>query len=83
MNRPPYADLHDLSEDQRIEEIGKMVMGQRKTVGFVVDSEPGKATRYIQKLQAKFPGIQVLGQWPGPVAKAISIKVGPPSYSKN
>lgn len=54
-------------------------MRHRKTVGFVVDADPGKADRYIAKLKEKFPGIVVLGKFAGPVKNTVSVKVGPPA----
>lgn len=72
-----YADIADHDEDTRIDIIGRTVMGQKKTVAFVTDGEPGKAQRYIDKLQSRFPGIRVLEQWNGPVPDTVTVKVGP------
>lgn len=78
MKKPSgFADLHELSEDQRIEVIGRTVVEMGKTVGVVVDDEPGKAERYIRKLRERFPGAVVLSQEKGPVAGAVTLKIGP------
>lgn len=73
-----YADLGVLDEDKRIDIIGARAMKLGQTVAFVTDADPGKADRYISKLQAKFPGIVVLGRFNGPVPNTVTVKVGPP-----
>ena len=75
--RPSYADLGDFDEDKRIDMIGRQVMSMKpgQIVLIVTDDEPGKPERYIEKLQAKYPGIVVLGTGPGPVVNTIGIKV--------
>lgn len=80
---PKYADLGDFDEDKRIDIIGEAVMKKGITVGFIVDDIPGKPERYIEKLKAKFPGIQILYKGKCPVAKTISVKVGPPVTNPN
>ena len=74
-----YSDLSDLSEDERIKQIGSSVMdvGEYKTVGFVVEDHD-KADRYIGKLKDSFPGINIIGKGPGPIADTVLVKVGPP-----
>jgi hypothetical protein len=52
-------------------------MGGKLTVGFITDDDPGKAERYISKLQHGFPGIRVIYKGPGPVAETVLVKVGP------
>jgi hypothetical protein len=81
---PLYADLGDLPEDQRIEAIGKAVMGGSKSSGdkpimaaFVVEDDE-KADRYIKKLQERFPGIRVIDRFKGPVPGTISVRVAEP-----
>lgn len=79
----PYRDIADLSEDDRIQMIGEKTMKAGKVVGFFVDDdslEPGKADRYIQKLQERFPGIRVTHRGPGLVAGTTLIKVEPPLH---
>lgn len=60
-------DLADLREDARIDMIGRAVM-RGKVVGVVVDKDPGKAERYIQKVQERFPAARVVGRGEGPIA---------------
>lgn len=81
--QPVYADLGDFEEDQRIDAIGHMAMAHGKTVAFVTDADPGKADRYIRKLQERFPGIRVIERFDGPVAGTVSVKVGPPDPERN
>ena len=78
MKTPFYADIADHDEDKRIEIIGHTVMTHRKTVAFITDADPGKCDRYIKKLTDRFPGIVILGRYAGPIAKTVSVKVGPP-----
>lgn len=79
MSRPAYMDLGEHGEDVRIDAIGSVAMKHQKTVGFVTDDEPGKAERYISKLQKRFPGILILERGMGPVPNTVLIKVGPPT----
>lgn len=72
--KPFYADLGDLKEDDRIEQIAQ-VAKTGKVVGFVTDDEPGKADRYIAKLKARVPNLTVLQQGDGPVAFTILVTV--------
>ncbi len=78
-----YADLGDLEEDKRIDLIGRYVMNKLKTAAVVVDDIPGKSDRYISKLRKRFPGIEIVEQGQGPVAKTWVIKVGPPNVENN
>lgn len=73
---PMYADLFELSEDERIDTIGHMVTEHGKTIGFVVETT-AKADRYIKKLKKKYPTVTVLDQGPGPVKNTILVRVGP------
>lgn len=79
MKKPVYADLSAHGEDVRIDAAGRAAMHHKKIVGIIVDDVPGKPERYIEKLKQRFPGITVIGQWKGPTAGAVLIKVGPPS----
>jgi hypothetical protein len=91
MNRPrgqrkkpaAYIDLHSIDEDKRIDTIGHAVMVHRSIADVITDAEPGKAERYIAKLKAKFPGIQILERFDGPTPGAVTVKVGPPAESSN
>jgi hypothetical protein len=76
---PPFLDLGDLGEDERIRKIGNYVTELGKVASVVVDDEPGKLLRYVTKLQAWFPGIRILSQGKGPVANTAWVKVGPPT----
>ena len=75
---PAFIDLADHEEDFRIGQIGHAAMVNKITVSFVTDSEPGKADRYISKLQERFPGIRIIARGDGPVADTVWVKVGPP-----
>lgn len=73
-----YADLHKLTENQRIDMIGKAALNTApgRHVAFVVESMD-KAERYIKKLKAKFPGITI--QEPikdVPLPGMITVKAG-------
>lgn len=69
-----YLDVHVLEEDKRIDLIGKACVNGG-TIAFIVDSEPGKADRYVRKLKEKFPGIHVLGRFDGPVPNVVTVKI--------
>lgn len=74
---PFYEDLADQPEDERIQRIGEEVMKRGRVCAVCVDDEPDKPERYIRKLTAKFPGLQVLDRFPGPVPGVVTINVGP------
>lgn len=69
-----YQDLGDSPEDVRIAKIGEAAE-TGATVAFVTDSDPGKADRYVQKLLTRFPALEVIGRFDGPVAGTVSVKV--------
>lgn len=69
-----YADLADLPEDERIR-IAAETAARGHVVGVVVDDEPGKPERYIQKLAA-YP-VRIIDRRAGPVANTILIRIGP------
>lgn len=73
-----FHDLADSPEDDRIEAIGYKTMHGTGTVMFVTDDEPGKADRYIEKLQHRFPGIRLVSRGSGPVKGTVWVKVAPP-----
>jgi hypothetical protein len=81
-----YADLADLDEDARIEQIGNAALSGRQTsedkpliIGFVVDDDGGvKGDRYVKKLQDRFPTIRIIDRHKGPVPQTELIRVGPP-----
>lgn len=75
MNKPPYLDLADLPENDRITAIGNMAM-TGKVVAFIVEDDE-KADRYLTKLRAKFPKVVEVERLPNvPIKDVVSIKVG-------
>ena len=70
-----YLDTADAPEDDRIELIGKTAMKATGTIAFIVDDEPDKPERYIRKLLAKFPELEVDKQMRGPVKDAITVTI--------
>jgi len=78
MKKPEgFVDLHALSEDERIDMIGHAVTVHGKTVGVLIDDQPGKVERYRRKLRDRFPAAVVLDQTSGPVEGVVTIRVGP------
>lgn len=75
--KPMYVDLYSLEEDDRINQIGRVVVEQGKTAAFITDDDPGKVERYISKLTERFPGLEVIGKFPGLVPNTVLVKVGP------
>ena len=79
----PYIDLHTIKEDERIEAIGQTAYcekhGDYPKIAFVVDLEGAdgfeKADRYIGKLLAKFPELEVTMKAKGPTPGAVSVIV--------
>lgn len=56
-----FADLSSLSEDERIETVGKFSLANPgKKIGLPTDNVPGKPERYKQKLEAQFPTLTVV-----------------------
>lgn len=75
----PFADLHNLEEDKRIDLIGHRAADHKKIVGFMVDrdgEDRSKGDRYIAKLKEKFPMLTVMWRGDGPVDAVETIKVG-------
>lgn len=79
-----YVDLHSLSDEQRIDVIGKTIMAAPKgsadqpvMVGVVVDN-PAKAARYIAMMKNQFPSVRVIDQQPMGVAETVAIRFGEP-----
>jgi hypothetical protein len=72
-----YADLHALSEDERIGVIGHTVTAHGKTVAVCVDDQPAKVERYKRKLRERFPSVVILDTTKGPVKGVVTIRVGP------
>lgn len=72
-----YQDLTSELEDDRIKRIGEAVMNLHQKAGVFVDDTPGKADRYIKKLEERFPGIRLTYRGPG-TAGSILLKFEPP-----
>jgi hypothetical protein len=72
-----YADLHQLSEDDRIATIGHYVTEHGKAVAVCVDDVQAKVDRYVRKLRERFPGLVILDITKGPTAGVRTIRVGP------
>lgn len=75
----PYEDVAHLTEDSRIQAIGRKAMEDGLVVGFIVETNE-KADRYMAKLNTKFPGIVEEKRFP--VAGALCVRVKS-SLSKN
>ena len=76
--KPVFADLHSLTEDQRIDLVGRCVM-MGQTTGFLVEDDE-KADRYIKKLTERFPGVQIGAR--GKVGTSVAVKVLPPALTR-
>ena len=77
--KPPYVDLYELEEDERIKLIAHRVVGRNEVVGVLVDIVDGshaKGDRYIAKLKKLYPQISVISRIDGPAANVETIKVG-------
>jgi hypothetical protein len=90
---PPYLDLYEQEEDERIRTIGETVMradptpeqradGKDGRIAFLVEliEKPNtplkaKGNRYVKKLLALFPDVEVIGRMDGPVPNVESIFV--------
>ena len=72
-----YADLGDLSEDERITIIGRTVVERGMTVAVCVDDQPANVARYIRKIRDRFPTVVVIEQFKGPAKGIVTIKLGP------
>lgn len=71
-----YADLGDLSEDQRIQVAGRYAMEHPgKTIALVTDDIPGKPERYVAKIEEWFPLVKIVDRFPGPVPNTTVIKI--------
>lgn len=68
------ADLHKVSEDDRIEIIVDAIKTGGR-IGLLLEDEklaPGKIQRYIEKVKAKISGVTVSVS-PGPVANVSTV----------
>lgn len=83
MAMPPFVDLHSVSEDERIEFIGHTAYcekhGDYPSIAFLVDEEGAdgfeKADRYIGKLLAKFPELEIQAKAKGPTQGAVTVRI--------
>lgn len=78
-----YIDIADAEEDKRINLIGKAVTESRKTVAFMTDDIPGKAERYIKKLTERFPELEIMDTFKGPVKGVVTIRCKPRDPNRN
>lgn len=72
---PLFTDTSDLPEDDRILLIGETAMKRQGLTAFITDDEEGKADRYVRKLLATFPGLEVLDRFDGPVPNTVTVRV--------
>lgn len=73
-----YADLHALSEDDRIDVMAAHVRKTGQPCLVVTDDIPGKAERYQRKFRERHPDIVVLDETPktGPTPGARAFRIG-------
>jgi len=74
-HKAKYLDLFLLPEDDRIQMIGEKTMASLGIVGFVVDSDDGKAERYLLKLFVAFPNLELVDKSIGPVSNTVLCRV--------
>lgn len=72
---PPFVGLSSLTEEERIQVIGRTVMERNNVVGFIVDDHD-KADRYMVKLREKSHGIVEQSRFM--LAGQITVRVAPP-----
>ncbi len=70
-----YADIADLQEDDRIKVMAATCIAG-KVISCQTDDVPGKADRYIEKMEAA--GARYIKTGPGLVRGTVSISFGPP-----
>lgn len=71
-----YADLHAMSEDQRIDVAGQFVIENNVVVGLLVDNERDKIERYCRKIVKRHAGaVRIVSRTPGPIANVCTIKI--------
>lgn len=84
MGMPPFYDLYRLSENERIDVIGKTLMDAPQSsadkpiiIGLMLEDD-AKCDRYMKKLQKKFPGIREIDRVNGPVPGTKLLSIGQP-----
>jgi hypothetical protein len=73
-----FADLADLPEDERIRIIGEYATAGNQIAVPVDEEGPDgyeKADRYINKLLIRFPLLELVSKFKGPVANAVTFIV--------
>jgi hypothetical protein len=70
-----YADLHEITEDERIAMIA--ASAQEKLVGVILEKdEPEKVARYIEKLTTKY-SVRHVDTVPGPFSRVVLVRFAP------
>jgi hypothetical protein len=70
-----YADLHEISEDERIAMIA--ASAEQKLVGVILEKdEPEKVARYIEKLTTKY-SVRHVDTVPGPLSTVVLVRFAP------
>jgi hypothetical protein len=75
MRGPAYSDLVRLSEDERIDLMGR-VAERGKSCGFFVEKDGSKGDRYIEKLTKRYR-VRVIARKDAPIAGVEFISIGP------
>jgi hypothetical protein len=80
-----FLDLGDIEEDRQINKIGQLCMSllAGHTNVFFTDAMPvessedgfSKADRYIHKLLIKFPSLEVVDKFFGPIEDIVSVRI--------
>lgn len=85
MSSPTFYDFYNLEEDKRIDLIGHRVLDHQEIVALLLEDDTldeGKITRYLQKLQKKFPTIRILDQKPyRQVPHIMVVRLAPPEVT--
>lgn len=71
-----FADLYELTEDERIAVIGRAATGGQSVGVCLEKDEPAKIERYIEKVTKRYPEVAVLSRIDGPVPSVVTIKFG-------
>lgn len=72
-----YADLASLSENKRIQLIGRVVTVELKTVAVAIEDDAKKISRYRDKLNLAHPDLIEIEQLPGLVPATVILKIKP------
>jgi len=71
-----YADLVNMTEDERIEAIGKTAMRGATVAVCLEENQPAKIERYIKKITERYPELMVIKRTKGPTPLVETITVG-------